>query len=415
MRRLLALLLAVAPAAARPQPAAPAPAPLTLARAIEIALANQPQLAGARAQTRAARARAGQATAGLLPQASGTAGVARTSDSDRWSLGASGSQLLFDFGETWNRARAAGAAADAQAETERTTLQDVILGVKLAWFQVASARDLVGVARETLANRDAHLAQVEGFVKVGTRPEIDLAQARADRANAVVQLIGAENDHATARAQLLQAIGVTGPLDLETSSEPYPPLAEEDGSLDALLAEALAARPEVGAQARQRAAQEATLRSVRGAFAPSLAATARVDGVGARPDALDRTWSAGLTLTWPFLEGGRTRAEVEEARATLATLEAQDEALRQQIRLELEEARLAVRAARASLEASGEVVTSARERLRLAEGRYRAGLGSGIELNDAQVSLTNAEAQEVRARFTLASARARLARALGRG
>jgi outer membrane protein len=88
--------------------------------------------------------------------------------------------------------------------------------------------------------------------------------------------------------------------------------------------------------------------------------------------------------------------------------------LRQRIRLELEQARLAVRAARATLEADGEVVVNARERLRLAEGRYAAGLGSGLELDDAQVAVTNAAAQEVKARFSLAAARAQLARALGR-
>ena len=90
------------------------------------------------------------------------------------------------------------------------------------------------------------------------------------------------------------------------------------------------------------------------------------------------------------------------------------EALRQSIRLELEQARLAVRAARAALEASGEALVNTRERLRLADARYTAGLGSGIELNDAQVAVTNAAAQEVKARFTLAAARAQLAKALGR-
>ena len=74
-----------------------------------------------------------------------------------------------------------------------------------------------------------------------------------------------------------------------------------------------------------------------------------------------------------------------------------------------------MRSARASLAASGEVVASARERLRLAEGRYQAGLGSGLELSDAQVGFTAAAAQEVKARFTLALARAQLATALGRG
>jgi len=73
-----------------------------------------------------------------------------------------------------------------------------------------------------------------------------------------------------------------------------------------------------------------------------------------------------------------------------------------------------VRAAKAALSASLEAEENARVRLRLAEGRYQAGVGSVIELGDAQVAVTNASAQRVQAEYTLASARAQLLHALGR-
>jgi len=411
-----ALLLAFATASA--QEAAPA-APLTLDQAVATALANQPQLRAARAGTRAADARAGQAVAGLLPQAGLTAGVTR-SDAPRpvtpgtsYSLGLSASQPLLDLG-AWARTSAARASAAAQAEDERATRADVILSVRTAWFQASAALDLVAVARETLENREAHLRQVQAFVEVGTRPEIDLAQARADRANAVVARIGAENDLATSLAQLNQAMGVTGPSDFPLAPAGYPALPGEEGRLEDLLSEALAARPEVASQLRQREAQRATLRAAWASFAPTVSAVGRLGYGGPEAVHLSESWSYGLSLDWSIFEGGRRRAQTQEAEAQLDLLDAQDEVLRQAIRLELEQARLAVRAARATLEADGEVVVNARERLRLADGRYAAGLGSGLELNDAQVAVTNAAAQEVKARFSLAAARAQLARALGR-
>jgi outer membrane protein len=330
------------------------------------------------------------------------------------ALGLTASQALFDAG-AWYGAASGRAAAAAQEETERSTRLGVILAVRTAWFQAAAARDLVEVARETLANREAHLAQVKGFVEVGTRPEIDLAQARADRASALVQRIGAENDLATAHAQLNQAMGVAASTDYALAPAEMVPLPGEEGGIEPLLAEALAARPDVAARARQREAQVATLRGAQGGFLPTLAATGRATEAGPAIDETRRSWSAGLTLTWPLLEGGRGVARANEAQASLDALDADDEAFRQQIRVELEQSRLAVRSARAALEASGEVVLNARERLRLAEGRYQAGLGSGLELSDAQVAVTNAAAQEVKARFALASARALLAKALGRG
>ncbi len=81
----------------------------------------------------------------------------------------------------------------------------------------------------------------------------------------------------------------------------------------------------------------------------------------------------------------------------------------------LEQALLGVRAARSSVQAATEAEANAREQLRLAEGRYQAGAGSIIELGDAQVAATSAAATEVQARFDLATARARLLLALGRG
>ena len=65
----------------------------------------------------------------------------------------------------------------------------------------------------------------------------------------------------------------------------------------------------------------------------------------------------------------------------------------------MEQAQLAVRAAKASGVAASEALANAREQLRLAEGRYAGGLGSVIELGDAQVASTNAAAQAVQARF----------------
>jgi outer membrane protein len=82
--------------------------------------------------------------------------------------------------------------------------------------------------------------------------------------------------------------------------------------------------------------------------------------------------------------------------------------------LDLDAARLAVRAAKATSLASQEALQNARERLRLAEQRYQVGVGSSIELGDAQVALTQAGAQLVQADDRLAVARAQLLHALGR-
>ena len=94
---------------------------------------------------------------------------------------------------------------------------------------------------------------------------------------------------------------------------------------------------------------------------------------------------------------------------------AQRDLILHQVRADVDSARLAVRAALALLEADQEAVEAASERQRLAEARYASGAGSALELSDAILSRTSAEAQLVQAEYQLASARAQLLRALGRG
>ncbi|HZX64004.1 MAG TPA: TolC family protein, partial [Myxococcales bacterium] len=129
----------------------------------------------------------------------------------------------------------------------------------------------------------------------------------------------------------------------------------------------------------------------------------------------DLTWNAtlGLTLSWQLFQGGETRAQVHEAEAVAGQLSAQLDLQRLQVRLDVEQALLAIRAAKSVLEAQRETVLNARDRLRLAEGRYETGVGNAIELGDAQVALTTAEAQTVQADDRLSTARAQLLRALG--
>ncbi len=414
------------------------PRVLHLDEAVRLARERQPRLRQARANTRAAAARADEARAPLLPQLTGTAAfqdatsnfVARPgslpsavasreertswSPSEFWSFGATLSQLVWDFQQTSGRWRAARESAAAQRETERTSSASVLLSVRSAFFTARAAKDLVAVARETLANQDAHLKQVQAFVEVGTRPEIDLAQARAARANAQVQLVNAENGYATAKAQLDQAMGVEGPGDYDVGDDALPPLPGEDEPLEPLLAEAIAARPELASLERQKRAQEATVGASRGGYFPSLGVSTGLTGAGPYPDQTVPNWNVQATLTWNLFDGWRTRALVQEARANLDAADAQLASFRQQVRVEVEQARLGVRAAKATLDAAADALASAREQLRLAEGRYQAGAGSIIELGDAQVAATFAAAQRVQAEYSVASARARLITALGR-
>lgn len=412
---------------------------LTLAQAERAAMTQQPQVLAARAQTGLAEATAEQAGAPLLPQVTATAQYLRTTGNfaprpgvtsngaggappgvsldpkyDYWNFGANASQLIYDFGQTTGKYRSASVSADAQRVSEQTTRLQVLFVVRRAYFGARAQRELVDVASETLSDQQKHLTQVRGFVDAGTQPRIALAQQQAAVANARVQLITAQNNYETAKAQLNQAAGIPGDTDYDVGDEIVGPVEDEDQPLETLVSKAILARPELSNLVKQREAQEVAVRAARGGYGPTLSATAAATEQGTSLDGLVPNWNAGLLLSWPLFQGGLTIGEVHQAQAGLANVDAQKSLEELQIRLDVNSARLAIRAAKATIGASDDALGSATEQLRLAEQRYATGVGSIIELNDAQVGYTTAAAQVVQARYGLASARAQLLAALGR-
>jgi len=406
---------------------------LTLQEAERAAQERQPQLRAARASTEAAGARADQSRSGLLPQASATARYQRSTANTIPNPGFAGarsgssfdnfnfystnvgiSQLLWDFGQTSGRWRASQASAQAAADQESATGQQVVLQVRSAFFTARADKALYAVAQENLTNQRRHLDQIQGMVEVGQRPQIDLSQALAATANAQVQLINAENAYTTSRLLLNQAMGVEGSIDYEVADDALPPLPEEEAPPDALLKAALQARPDLAAAEQQIRVQQLTIRSIQGAYAPTLSGNAGFTQGGTALDNLGWNLSAGVTLSWQLFQGGLTRAQVHEAEANLVNAAAQLDVIKQQVRVDVEQSRLAVRAAKTALASSKQALVAAREQRQQAEARYLNGAGSVIELGDAQIAEATAGAQVVQTDFQLATARAQLLRALGR-
>jgi outer membrane protein len=442
---------AIRAAATSDDPKAPVTS-LTLSQAEATALRNQPALTQAHGLLEAAEGRVEESRAGYLPQVSlngtyerttgnfaprpgalpsgvgaggmggtGTTGATGTNTVpvgwdpkyNYFLFGATATQLIYDFGQTSDRWRSSGASRDAAFDNTRTAELQTVLNVRRAYFAVRAQHDLVAVADESVRNQEKHVEQTRAFVKTGIQPEINLATVLTALANAKVQLVMAQNNYEVSEAQLAQAMGVPVAGRFAITDEEIPPVAGEDGPSGPLADRALHARPEVANLADQRRAQELTVGSVRGAYGPSLGAIANVSDNGTAINGLVPNWYAGLVLSWNVFQGGLTTGQVREAKGTLENLTGQEAALRLQIEVDVEQGRLGVQAAKATIGAAEEAAVNARDQLTLAEGRYAHGLGSAVELSDAQVAYTTAEAQRVQAQFSLASARAQLLAALG--
>lgn len=429
---------------------APSGRVLSLQQALDNARAHAPAIQAAYAQRDAADARRLRSQAALLPSLTGTANYSRTQANliprpgttniprtvtnadgsmvntplanashkgqfwNAFQFGLTASVLLYDFNGSIDRYRSAKEAREAALDRAKAAELTADLNVRTAFFQARANRAFVGVTKGTLHNNQRHVEQIQAFVGVGTRPEIDLAQVRTDFANARVSLVQAENNYAIAKATLQRAMGLEGAVDFEVADEHVAPIEDEGAELDVLLNKALIDRPDVVALTRDLRTYELDESAAKGGFGPSITGTTSLTAGGIELGDLRYNIAAGVGLTWPLISGGSTLADIREARANRAVTQANIADIQLSVRLQIEQARLGLVAAIAANEAAGEALENARVRLRLAEGRYEAGVGNVIELGDAQVALTQAEAQSVQADYNISIARAQLLNALGR-
>ena len=420
---------------------------LTLDEAVRTAQAHQPQIHAAQAQVHAGQARLGEAKGGLLPRLDAAAQYQRStanfalsptfansafastlkinnalSPSDTvnfFTYALTATETIYDFGRTFGNIDVAREGEYASRADLETTSQSVLLGVRTAYFNVLAAKELVWVGEETVKNQAKHVQQVQQFVSAGTRPKIDLRSAELSLANAELALLRARNGLDLSKVGLNQAMGVEGPIDYDVDSPPDQSLPEEAAQPDDLMRETLRLRPEYARLESQLRAQEASKRVARSGYFPSLIAQGNFNGAkvtDSKNGDFDwgLNWYVGVGLSWNLFNGLITQNQVQEADAGVDTLTAQKDLLRQSIRADVEAQLLAVAQAKESIKVSDRAVATGEERLKLAEGRYQAGAGDILELDDAQVAYSNAKAQRVAAEYDLATARARLAHALGK-
>jgi outer membrane protein len=305
--------------------------------------------------------------------------------------------------------------ADAALAGINTTKLDIGSGVATAYFEAVARRKLVVVAETTVKSEENHLDQAKKFVAAQAKDPIEVAQAQARAANAKSALAQAQSDEATALATLRAAIGWVDPSSSFVVDPNWPePPANEPAALGAMVAEAREKRPEILQLDKQIAAAEASVDAARAERRPVLSASAQAQYDPSSNDwRPEPSWVAGITLSWLAFDGGKSAADTRIAHANLMSSQAQRDALLVSLTSQLDAARATVTAQRANVAASNEAVSAAKSQLKLAEARYAQGLGSQIELADAQTAVTTANGNLISAEFQLANAWVQLRRQLG--
>jgi outer membrane protein len=407
--------------------------PLSLNDCVALALRFNPALRSNQALIEAQKARVEQALAAYYPQinftanyntatsnfgtiAGTTVGVSRNqynwTFTDLFSMGPTMTQLIYDFGRTSSSVKINRENAKASEQDLVTTRQTVILNVQQAYFAVLQGQRLIEVAKDVVTQTKQHLDQAQGFYQAGTRPKIDVTKAEVDVANAQLALIQANNNFAVAQVTLNNAIGFTQPISFPV--EDILGFAPREYQLEDIVNTAYDQRPEIlQIKAKQRS-QEGAIQLAQSSYYPILSGNAgnlyRTNSV---PNDLVWDWNFGITLSVPLFSGFSSPNQVSEQRANLKNLISQEETLKLNIRLEAEQAYLSQKQAAEQVRVTQKAVEQAQENYDLASGRYQVGVGSPLEITDAEVQLANAKANYIQALYSYKVAEAKIEKAMG--
>lgn len=406
----------------QPQPVSESVGPLTLAGAETMALAHQPQMLAAQLRARAFEQRTREARSGYFPMigfnatgvrvvdtgTSTAAGNLTTSSvSDRFAYGGNLTQLVTDFGRTSALVGSAHASAQAQSDFATLTRAQVRLNVREAYFEVLGAEAVLRAARAAQDNRHLVARQLTALAQGQLRSTVDVGFAEVLASEADLAVVQAESVVAQQRARLATTMGETRSIASSLEEVAAPQALSPNPEF--LLPGAQTLRADLSAaEARQQAAQQFATAEKRLSY-PTL----NILGAAGQLPYHDRTMqgdyaAAGFNLSIPIFNGGLFAARRSEAELE-ANARSQDV---QQLHLEVSEQ---VRngwyradEAYKSLDVTVRLVVQSREALRLAQARYDAGLGSIVELNEAQLNETSAEITAADANYTYLSRRVEL-------
>jgi outer membrane protein len=393
---------------------------LTLADAEKVAIEHNPNISIAHllqlAQVQVTR----EARAGELPDADASLTAVGAHDNSRLTAGALNNpvvynraaagltirQLITDFGRTHDLVRNAQSTAKAQLETERATVEDITLAVDQAFYQALTAQQVLKVAQQTVATRQATGQQIGALTKQKLRSTLDLSLANVQVSQAQLLVLDAQNSTQAAMASLNAILGseADGQYDLVDETPHDPQLAPTSGN--DLVQLAFRSRPDLAAlqdrslAARQFASAEHDLKR------PTISALAAAGGTPVRADQIQSSWygAAGANVSIPLFNGFEYSARAKEADLRAQAASEQVRNMRDIVARDVRSAVLNAQIAFQRIGVSLELLDQANTALELAQARYKVGLSGIADLTQAQLAQTQAQIESANARYNYQAA-----------
>jgi len=389
------------------------PTVLTLKDAQALALKNNPQISFARLSALVQQQVTREVRSNLWP----TAVINLTAvDSDpgsritagalnnptvyqRAAAGTMVSQLITDFGRTTNLVSSANLAAKAENQNAIATKEQVLLAVDEAFYSALQMQAVLTVAQQTVAARQTVADQVGALYQNKLKSELDFSFANVNLAQAKLLQLDAQNNVNAALASLSAVLGFSSLQNFQLADDTAA-ITPPQGNVDDLIATAFAMRPEILSLEFQAESAKHFQTAERDLFFPNIQAMGALGDTPVRNPVVSNWYGAvGVNVAIPVFNGFLYSARSQAA--ALRTQAAQESLrdLRDRISRDVRRSWLNANAAYDRLAVTQQLLEQANLALNLAQSRYKLGLGSIVELSQAQLQQTQAQIASAQASY----------------
>ncbi len=349
---------------------------------------------------------------------------------DTYSAGLTVVQPIYNGGAELVGVSAAHAYEQKSEFSYEDTKQDVVARVKIAYYGVLSAQEMVLLATDAMERTQRYLATTQRRQELGMRTKTDVARWEVQLASDEGSLIKARNFLASARLQLNEVMGVdldcAYTLESATTGEDTLPLPSAGApqllaSLPGITPESpltfadLERHPSWQAMNANLQLAEVGIDRSWTAFKPRINAAFQYGWERNNTVALDgyRPWALSLTVAFPIFNGFGDYTNLQRAHEDYQKAESQVESFRRGLLMQATNAQLNVRAARHRIEVARKGQQQALDVLNSVTRRYDTGGASNVDLIDVQTAYTSAKVNFITATYDYSIARVQLARATG--
>jgi outer membrane protein len=389
------------------------PASLSVKDAQTLALKNNPQISVARLNALASLQVTREVRSSLWPTAQVDLTAVDTNPGNRITAGAlnnptvyqraaagaSVSQLLTDFGRTTNLVSSANLAAKAENQNALATKEQILLAVDQAFYNALQTQAVLTVAQQTVKDRQTVSDQVGALFQSKLKSELDFSFANVNLAQAKLLLLDAENNVNAAQAALSAVLGFQSLQNFQLVEDTTAVVTPPD-NIDELVNTAFTMRPEILALEFQSESAQKFQKAERDLLLPDIRALGVVGDTPVRNPLISSWYGAvGVNVDIPVFNGFLYTARAREAALRAQATQEKLRDIRDRIARDVRTSWLNAKTAYDRLAVTHQLLDQANLALNLAQARYKLGLGSIVELSQAQLQQTQAQISDVGAGY----------------